>query len=244
MASSRLPDASLKALAVKIARSVLGLGARRKPTRAGDALDVGLPVGLGADWLPSGSTSLLAGMKVARQELANQNHLITASELVAMVTTRAAEIAGLADKLGRLEIGRPADVLVLARCDPEPYESVCAATPNDVELVLIGGGLAYGRTDWIAPWRTTPTTPTSNTSWPGAGRPMLLDTSYQGQPDGDPTPRLSHLRADLTNSYPPSDPSGPSHHGCHPQVGEAIAGRCPTPRSHVADRPVTTNLRM
>ena len=41
-------------------------------TRAADALDVGLPMALGADWLPSGSLSLLAEMKVARQELANQ----------------------------------------------------------------------------------------------------------------------------------------------------------------------------
>jgi 5-methylthioadenosine/S-adenosylhomocysteine deaminase len=174
-------------------------------TRAGDALDVGLPVGLGADWLPSGSTSLLAEMKVARQELANQNHPITASELVAMVTTRAAQIAGLGDKLGSLEIGRPADVLVLARTDPEPYESVCAATPNDVELVLIGGHLAYGRADWIHTLAENPADPNLEPvlAW---GRPMLLDTSYQGQPDGDPTPRLTQLRTDLTSNYPPVGP--------------------------------------
>ena len=45
-------------------------------TRVADALDVGLPVALGADWLPSGSTSLLAEMKVARQELINQGALL------------------------------------------------------------------------------------------------------------------------------------------------------------------------
>jgi hypothetical protein len=141
-------------------------------------------------------------MKVARQERANQDHPISASELVAMVTAGAAEIAGLADKQGSLEIGRPADVLILARCDPEPYESVCAATPNDVELVLIGGGPAYGRTDWIRTLAQNPADPNLEPvlAW---GRPMLLDTSYQGQPDGDPTPRLAQLRADLTNTYPP-----------------------------------------
>ena len=41
-------------------------------TRAADALELGLPVGLGADWLPSGSTSLLAELKVARRCLADQ----------------------------------------------------------------------------------------------------------------------------------------------------------------------------
>jgi hypothetical protein len=35
---------------------------------------------------------------------------------------------------------------------------------------------------------------------------MLLDTSYQGQPNDDPTPRLAQLRADLTSSYPPVGP--------------------------------------
>jgi 5-methylthioadenosine/S-adenosylhomocysteine deaminase len=174
-------------------------------TRAGDALDIGLPVGLGADWLPSGSTSLLAEMKVARQELANQDHPISAPDLVAMVTTTAAEIAGLADKLGSLDIGRPADALVLARCDPEPYESVCASTPNDVELVLIGGGLAYGRTDWIRTLAQNPDDPNLEPVL-ARGRPMLLDTSYQGQPDGDPTPRLAQLRANLTSTYPPVGP--------------------------------------
>jgi 5-methylthioadenosine/S-adenosylhomocysteine deaminase len=174
-------------------------------TRAADALDVGLPVALGADWLPSGSTSLLAEMKVARQELANQGSPIAAEDLVTMVTSGAAQIAGLGDKLGTLAAGRAADVLVLARRDPEPYESVCASTPNDVELVLIGGGLAYGRADWVHALAQDPDDPRLEEvlAW---GRAMLLDTSFEGQPDGDPVPRLEQLRADLTSHYPPVGP--------------------------------------
>jgi 5-methylthioadenosine/S-adenosylhomocysteine deaminase len=38
-------------------------------TVAADALAAGMPVALGADWLPSGSTSLLAELKVARRTL-------------------------------------------------------------------------------------------------------------------------------------------------------------------------------
>ena len=56
-------------------------------TRAGDALDVGLPMALGADWLPSGSMSLLGEMKVARQQLVEQGHPVTAKDLVTMVTS-------------------------------------------------------------------------------------------------------------------------------------------------------------
>jgi 5-methylthioadenosine/S-adenosylhomocysteine deaminase len=174
-------------------------------TRIGDALDVGLPVALGADWLPSGSTSLLAEMKVARQELIDQGHPLSAKDLVAMVTSGAADIAGLKDKLGSLEVGRPADVLVLARRDTDPYESVCAAIPNDVELVLIGGDLTYGRADWVGTLAEDPADPNLEPvlAW---GRPMLLDTSYQGQPDKGLTPRLAQLRADLTSTYPPVGP--------------------------------------
>ena len=52
-------------------------------TSAADALELGLPVGLGADWLPSGSTSLLAELKVARRCLAEQGREPTAKQLVA-----------------------------------------------------------------------------------------------------------------------------------------------------------------
>jgi 5-methylthioadenosine/S-adenosylhomocysteine deaminase len=174
-------------------------------TRASDALDVGLPVALGADWLPSGSTSLLAEMKVARQELANQGRPITARELVAMVTSGAAAVAGLADRLGSLEVGRAADLVVFARADADPYESVCASTPNDVELVLIGGDLVYGRQDWVAQLAQDPNDPRLERvfAW---GRPMLLDTGFEAHPDGSDGARLQQLRAALITTYPQVGP--------------------------------------
>jgi 5-methylthioadenosine/S-adenosylhomocysteine deaminase len=168
-------------------------------TRAADAIDLKLPIALGADWLPSGSTSLLAEMKVARHELANQGTTIAANTLVAMVTTGAAAVAGLADRLGSLEVGRSADLVVLARNDTDAYESVCDSTPADVELVLIGGNIVYGRTDWTRQLAADPGNSILEPviAW---GRQMLLDTSYQGQHDDNPTPRLEQLRA--VNAYP------------------------------------------
>jgi cytosine/adenosine deaminase-related metal-dependent hydrolase len=173
-------------------------------TRVADALDVKLPVALGADWLPSGSTSLLAEMKVARQELIKQDRRLTAKELVASVTSTAADIAGLGDKIGTLDVGRPADMLVLAQRDADPYESVCAAYPNDVELVLIGGDLAYGRTDWVTSLAQDPANVRLEPvmAW---GRPMLLDTSYQRQSTGT-TPPLEQLRSVLSRVYPQVGP--------------------------------------
>jgi cytosine/adenosine deaminase-related metal-dependent hydrolase len=176
----------------------------RETTRIADALDAGVRVGLGADWLPSGSTSLLAEMKVARQELSNQGHPITAAELVAMVTSEAALIAGLQDQLGTIRVGAPADLTVFVRRDDDPYESICAATPNDVELVLIGGQLCYGRSDWINTLAQDPATPVLEAvlAW---GRAMLLNTGHSpdlAQPGGD----LDQLRSSLINAYPQIGP--------------------------------------
>ncbi len=174
-------------------------------TRAGDALDVGLPVALGSDWLPSGSLSLLAELKVARQELVNQGHPLTAEQLVTMVTSGAADVAALGDKLGRLEVGRAADLVVLARRDGDAYESVCGSTPADVELVMIGGDVAYGRRDWVTTLAADAADPDLEAvlAW---GRQMLLDTSFEVVPGEDPTPRLSSIRQALTAVYPPVGP--------------------------------------
>jgi cytosine/adenosine deaminase-related metal-dependent hydrolase len=176
----------------------------RETTQIGDALDAGVRVGLGADWLPSGSTSLLAEMKVARQEAANQNHPLTARQLVAMVTTDAAAIAGLADKQGALRVGAPADLAVLALRDNDPYESVCESGSNDVELVVIDGQLCYGRADWVSTLAANPDDPVLEPviAW---GRVMLLNTGHTADPvlpGGD----LDQLRTALINAYPQIGP--------------------------------------
>jgi 5-methylthioadenosine/S-adenosylhomocysteine deaminase len=175
-------------------------------TPVGDALQLGIPVGLGADWLPSGSTSLLAELKVAERTLARQGHPLAPRQLVEMVTSTAAQIAGLAGQLGTLEQGRPADVLVLERRREDPYESVVAADPSWVQLVMVDGDLAYGRADWLSDLvepadrdRLEPVL-----AW---GKPMLLDTSYRVRPASpQPPPTLAQLRAALIAQYPQVGP--------------------------------------
>ena len=173
-------------------------------TLAGAARAAGMPVALGADWLPSGSTSLLAEMKVARRQLALEGHPIAAADLVAMVTSVAASVAGLADHLGALAVGRPADVLVLERHHSDPYESVCLADPSWVELVSIGGDITYAREDWFGQLSGNATSPTieSLIAW---GKPMRLDNGFQSSASS-PTPSLSTIRGQLTTTYPPVGP--------------------------------------
>jgi cytosine/adenosine deaminase-related metal-dependent hydrolase len=171
-------------------------------TLAGEALAAGMPVALGADWLPSGSTSLLAEMKVARRELAQQGHPLAAADLVAMVTSVAARVAGLDEHLGALAEGRPADLVVLERHHADPYENVCLADPSWVELVCIGGDVTYARADWFASLSGAAqgTTIEDLTAW---GKPMRLDTGFQGGAD---VPPLSTVRGLLTDAYPAVGP--------------------------------------
>jgi 5-methylthioadenosine/S-adenosylhomocysteine deaminase len=65
------------------------------------------------------------------------------------VTSTAAKVAGLGEKLGRLRPGVPADVIVLERHAEDPWESVLAADRRSLELVVVGGDVAYGRRDWV-----------------------------------------------------------------------------------------------
>jgi 5-methylthioadenosine/S-adenosylhomocysteine deaminase len=174
-------------------------------TKAGEALKRGVLVGLGADWLPSGSTSLLAELKVARRSLEEQGHPATAKQLVDMVTLDAAKIAGLEDKLGSLAAGRPADLVVFERREGDAWENVVAADPSWVELVMIDGDLTYGRADWmtklVAAGERDRLEPLN--AW---GKPMLLDTSYRAKPGAGEPPRLGDLRAALIKEYPQTGP--------------------------------------
>ena len=167
-------------------------------TRVADALDAGLTVGLGADWLPSGSPSLLAELKVARRVLAGQGRPVPPRQLVDMVTSTAASIAGLDDHLGALVPGRAADVVVLERHHDDPWENVVQAEPAWVELVLIGGDLAYGRADWVSALAGAEPAPGLEAvlAW---GKPMMLDLSSTGT-------TLGQLRADLIAQYPQVGP--------------------------------------
>ena len=202
---SALPEADLHTLADAGCRLVWSpqsnLRLYGSTTLAGAARAAGMPVALGADWLPSGSTSLLAEMKVARRQLALEGHPIAAADLVAMVTSVAASMAGLSEHLGSLAEGRPADVLVLERHHTDPYENVCLADPSWVELVSIGGDITYAREDWFGQLSGNATSPTTESliAW---GKPMRLDNGFQSSASSP----LSTIRGLLTETYPAVGP--------------------------------------
>jgi cytosine/adenosine deaminase-related metal-dependent hydrolase len=176
-------------------------------TAIGRALELGIPVGLGADWLPSGSTSLLAELSVGRRELLRQKVGLSPAQLnkalIKAVTTDAAAIAGLEDSLGEIAAGRAADLLVLERHLDDPWENVVTASPSWVQLVTIGGDLAYGRADWMDELLDDTSELESLVAW---GNRMLLDTSYAAAGTDAPPPRLKEVRERLVERYPQTGP--------------------------------------
>jgi cytosine/adenosine deaminase-related metal-dependent hydrolase len=169
------------------------------------ALDAKLPIALGADWMPSGSPSLLHEMKVAARYLAENGIEVSNKQLVEMVTSVAADIAGLGDKLGRLEPGRAADLLVLQRPFEDAHDSVVAAYPSSVELVMIGGDIIYGRADLVRQLTTIEGYEVL-IAW---GREMGLDTRF-GSPEvalpSGPPLRLLDISRQLIGRYPAIGP--------------------------------------
>jgi cytosine/adenosine deaminase-related metal-dependent hydrolase len=144
-------------------------------------------------------------LKIAQRCLAEQGCDVDARQLVAMVTSAAADIAGLGDLLGRLEPGRPADLLVLQQRFADPYDNVAAAYPWWVDLVMIGGDVIFARTDWATQMAGLDEFEVI-TAW---GRQMALDTRF-GSPGaaapGGPPRRLAEIRSRLISRYPAVGP--------------------------------------
>jgi cytosine/adenosine deaminase-related metal-dependent hydrolase len=174
-------------------------------TDVASAFELGVPVALGADWLPSGSPSLLAELQVARRALAAQGVSVPPRRLVDMVTTTAAAVAGLGHALGRIASGRVADLVVLDRRAADPWESVLASGPPEVAFVAIGGDIAYARRDWMTTLlaETEQSALESVIAW---GRPMSVDTRYSLTAPDAPPPKLEALRATLIARFPQTGP--------------------------------------
>jgi cytosine/adenosine deaminase-related metal-dependent hydrolase len=115
------------------------------------AIDRGIRVALAPDWSLTGSANLLDELRTASEW--SRQALGTALDdrlLVRMVTSDAAAIAALETRIGSLEPGHLADVLVVRKRDAEPYRSVVVAQPADVRLVMVGGQLVYGAADLMS----------------------------------------------------------------------------------------------
>jgi 5-methylthioadenosine/S-adenosylhomocysteine deaminase len=107
----------------------------------------GMLVCLGADWGPSGSKNVLGELKVA--DLWNRTHLagsFSDQELCEMVTVNPGEALGRAwgERIGRIEEGLAADLVVMSANKKDPYRNLIESTERNVRLVLVGGKAVFG----------------------------------------------------------------------------------------------------
>lgn len=104
----------------------------------------GITIGLGSDWSFTGSKNLLGELKVARLVSDAAGGLFSDSELVAMATCNAAAILKWSAAIGSLEVGKRADLLVIAGASKDPYGTLIEAQETDVRLVAVDGVARFG----------------------------------------------------------------------------------------------------
>lgn len=114
----------------------------------------GVTIALAPDWSPTGSEGLLGELNYASMWNQTQTTApFTERDLVLMATANAAALAGLSSQIGSLAEGHAADLMILRRGDPpthpdgrqdDAYWTITHSSPEDVELVVIGGRAVYG----------------------------------------------------------------------------------------------------
>ena len=107
----------------------------------------GVSVCIGSDWGPSGSKNLLGELKVAYTWVQHAGLALTPFDLAEMVTSNPGDLltrAWAGQGPGRLEPGRMADAVVIAKRYDDPWTNLLLARERDVMLVVGDGQARYG----------------------------------------------------------------------------------------------------
>jgi cytosine/adenosine deaminase-related metal-dependent hydrolase len=108
-------------------------------------LEAGVNLTIGTDSSATGSANLLAEIKYDRElyrKLYGED--LSPKAFFEMVTVNAAKAFWLGDKLGTLEAGKLADLLVIKGLRDDPYENLVSASMEDIELLTMEGNPIYG----------------------------------------------------------------------------------------------------
>jgi cytosine/adenosine deaminase-related metal-dependent hydrolase len=110
----------------------------------------GVTLGLGTDWSPSGSISLLDEARcLSRYNRDNLNGLLSAADLHRMMTSDGAKAVGLQGHVGALAAGEWADVVIFDTAGRRNLSEILenSALPETL-AVLIGGRAAMTPATW------------------------------------------------------------------------------------------------
>jgi 5-methylthioadenosine/S-adenosylhomocysteine deaminase len=161
-------------------------------TRIKEARAHGVRIALGSDWSPSGSKNLLGELKAARAASDVFEFELGDHDIVTMATSAAAAIAGWGKHLGSIEVGKKADLLVMAGTSGSAesvYGKLIAASEGDVRLVVINGIRRFGAATLMKDLRG----PTDAVKI--AGEPRVLNLE---NPAGSQFPAVTYTEAKTT----------------------------------------------
>jgi cytosine/adenosine deaminase-related metal-dependent hydrolase len=108
-------------------------------------IQAGVNVTIGTDSSASGTANLLAEIKYDRglyREMYGED--LPAKQIFRMITLNAAKAFWLDDRIGSLDEGKLADMLVLKGRKEDPYENLVSASMEDIELLTLEGKPIYG----------------------------------------------------------------------------------------------------
>jgi len=110
----------------------------------------GLNLTLGTDSSASGSANLLEEIRNLRKFYRNMySEDLEPKKIFEMVTINAAKAFWMQDKIGSLEEGKLADIMVLKARNDDPYENLASASMEDIELLVLAGKPIYGEMRFI-----------------------------------------------------------------------------------------------
>jgi len=107
----------------------------------------GVLVSIGSDWGPSGTKNLLGELKVAHTWVRHAGLDVTPFDLAEMVTSNPGDLLGRAWSglaPGRLQQGRMADAVAIAKRYDDPWTNLLLARERDIMLVVGDGRARYG----------------------------------------------------------------------------------------------------
>ena len=108
-------------------------------------IKAGVNVTIGTDSSASGSANLLDEMRYDRALYRSMYGEDLNPELIfRMVTANAAKAFWMQDRIGSLEEGKLADLLVIKAGQTDPYENLLNAKMEDIELITLAGKPLYG----------------------------------------------------------------------------------------------------
>lgn len=112
---------------------------------------LGIPIGLGTDWLPSGSMNVLRELACADEfNTRNLGGYFSDEKLWLMATRGGAQALGFDAVTGELAEGKLADIAIFAKNGRKGFRAVLAASEADTALVLRGGKVLVGSSAVVA----------------------------------------------------------------------------------------------